>query len=479
MGYNFAGGGDGDQGWLLPPDPREWLPPGHLAWAMRAAVAGMDLAPFVAWYRCDGQGKKAYHPRLMVALIMYCYGKGIRSSRAIEMATFDDVGARVLAGNLHPDHATVARFVTRHERAVKGLLVQSLVACAAQGLVRVEVVAGDGTKVKANASMAANATAEQLDLDITELQKLLEAEVAAWFAQAQAADAAEDALFGDGDQGAGPGAGGGPGTLARLTDKIVRRQQAKAKLDAEQAARRRQAEAEHAGKITRLQARAAARAAHAERLAAGADAKVADWQRRAEAKAATGRRKGPDGRVPVPADRHVAVRRARQALATAEQALAAAKTAPAKPPQPAKPPEANTTDPASRIMPGKKGGFGQLYNAQVAAGAHQVILAIATHDNPTDTGALHPLLAAARASLDAAAISDPIEKALFDAGYASEDNFTTACEPTLYIAVTKEARQTGRLHDGKTPPSAQPGWQAMAARLDTPTAKPSTNAGPP
>jgi len=125
MSYNFAGGG-GDQVYLLPPDPREWLPPGHLAWAVRAAVAGMDLAPFTAWYRADGQGRKAYHPQLMVMLIMYCYCKGIRSSRAVEMATYDDLGARVLAENLHPDHATVARFVSRHEQAVKGLLVASL-----------------------------------------------------------------------------------------------------------------------------------------------------------------------------------------------------------------------------------------------------------------------------------------------------------------------------------------------------------------
>src|SRR6266704_2964835 len=165
MGYNFAGGG-GDQVYLLPPDPREWLPQRHLAWELRAAVADMDLARFAAWYRADGQGKKAYHPRLMVALVMYCYCKGIRSSRAIEMATFDDVGARVLAENLHPDHATVARFVTRHEQAVKGLLVASLVACARQGLVSVDVVAGDGTKVKADASMAANATAGQLEIEI-------------------------------------------------------------------------------------------------------------------------------------------------------------------------------------------------------------------------------------------------------------------------------------------------------------------------
>jgi hypothetical protein len=168
----------------------------------------------------------------MVGLVMYCYCKGIRSSRAVEMATWDDVGARVICGGLHPDHATVARFVSRHQQAVKGLLVASLMACAAQGLVSVEVVAGDGTKVKANASMAAGATAEQLGIEIAGLEALLAAEVEAWFAQAQAADAAEDALFGEGGEdggGAGPGAGGTAMTLARLTGKIVRRQQAKAR----------------------------------------------------------------------------------------------------------------------------------------------------------------------------------------------------------------------------------------------------------
>src|SRR5262249_56575378 len=170
----------------------------------------MELAPFGAWYRADGQGKKAYHPQLMVGLVMYCYCKGIRSSRAVEMATWDDVGARVICGGLHPDHATVARFVSRHQQAVQGLLVQSLVACAAQGLVSVEVVAGDGTKVKANASMAAGATAGQLEIEIAELEALLAAEVDAWFAQARAADAAEEALPG-GDDGDRTVAGRGPG----------------------------------------------------------------------------------------------------------------------------------------------------------------------------------------------------------------------------------------------------------------------------
>src|SRR5207249_2696410 len=212
----------------------------------------------------------------------------------------------------------------------------SLVACARQGLVSVDVVAGDGTKVKADASMAASATAGQLEIEIAELEALLAAEVDAWFAQAQAADAAEDALFGEGenDGGAGPGAGGATMTLARLTDKIVRRQRAKARLDAEAAARQAQAEAEHAGKITRLERRTAARRADAERLAAEADAKVEDYQRRAAAKAAAGSRKRPDGRVPLPADRHIAVRRARQAAERASTALEQAKAAPAAPDEP-------------------------------------------------------------------------------------------------------------------------------------------------
>jgi transposase len=465
MGYNFLTA-ERDQLFLLPPDARDWLPPGHLAWAVLEQAGQLDLAPFAAWYRADGQGQKAYHPQLMVGLVMYCYCKGIRSSRAIEMATFDDVGARVICGNRHPDHATVARFVTRHEPAVKGLLVQSLAACARQGLVSVDVVAGDGTKVKANASMAAGATAGQLEMQIGELEALLAAEVDAWLAQARAEDAAEDALFG----GDGPGPGG-PGTLARTAGKLIRRQQAKAKLDAEQAARQAQAEAEHAGKITRLECRTAARRAGAERLAAEADAKVAGYQARTAAKAAAGSRKRPDGRVPVPADRHIAVRRARQALAAAEQALEQAKAAPASAPEPAHPAKANTTDPASRVMPLKKGGFDQLYNAQALAGRHQVILAIATHDNPTDTGALHPLLAQGRANLDAAGIGDPIGKALFDAGYASDDNFTTGCEAELYVAITREARQTGRTRDGRQPETMKASWQHMAARLDTPEGK--------
>ena len=464
MGYNFVGGVDGDQGFLMPPDPREWLPPRHLAWAMRQAARELDIAPFLPAYRADGQGRPAYHPRMMAALVMYCYAKGIRSSRAVEMATFDDVGARVLCGGLHPDHSTVAGFVRRHEQAVRGLLVQSLVACAKEGLVRVDVVAGDGTKVKASASMAANMTAEQLELDLAELEKLLQAEVAAWLEEARAADAADDALFGgDGaPQPAGPAAGRGRKRTAQV---LARRKAAAAQLAAEEQARRDRAEAERADKLAKLAGEKERLHARAAEEQAKAGARVADWERRAAEKAAAGSRKGPDGRRPVAPEQHRDVRAAEDASRRAARKLAEAAAAPV--PGQERPAKVNVTDPSSRVMPAKHGGFGQLFNAQALACPGQICLAITRHDSPVDVQALHPLLALGAANLEAAKIAQKILEALFDAGYASDANFTAPSLAGLLVAVTREARQTGRSASGREP-AAKQSWQDMAARLDTP-----------
>jgi transposase len=464
MAYNFAGGGDGDQVFLMPPDPRDWLPPGHLAWAVRRAVRELDLAPFLAAYRADGQGNTAYHPQMMVALIVYCYCKGIRSSRAIEMATFDDVGARVICAGLHPDHATNARFTGRHKEPLKGLLVQSLVACAKEGLVRVDITAGDGTKVKANASMAANATAEQLGLEVTELERLLEAEVEAWIEQAAAADVAEDALFG-GDDGPPAGPPGGRGAK-RTAGKLARRKAAQAKLAAHEQARQEQAEAGRAERIARLAAEKDRLQARAAQELARGQAKVDRHAQRAAAAAAGHGRRAP-GRAPWPAERQRDVRTSAAAAARATRKLQEAIAVPAAVPAPARPPKANTTDVASRVMPLKKGGYDQLYNLQAFAGRRQVIFAIGTHDSTTDTTALHPLLKAAAANLAAAGIADRIGTAAFDGGYASEDNFTAPCQADLYIAVTRDSVQAGK-PGAAAAPSGQPGWQAMAAKLDTP-----------
>jgi transposase len=449
MGRHFVSAGR-DQLFLVAPDVREWLPAGHLARAVLDAVGDLDLEPFRAGYRADGQGRAAFDPAMMVALVLYCYCKGIRSSRAVEMATFDDVGSRVICGGLHPDHTTVARFVTRHEGPLKGLLAASLAACARQGLVKVDVVAGDGTMIKANASAASNATAAELDEQVAELEALLAAEVEGWLAQAAAADEADALAERDAP---------GPGTLAVIAAKIARRQQARAVLAAREeasadAARRR----EQAAAAQSRQARAQARAEQEE---AACQARAADWHRRAGAKAAAGSRKAPDGRAPVPASASAKVREARQAEQKARRDLAAAQAAQAA--AAACPPgQASTTDPASRLMPAKKGGYDQLFNVQALATPGQVILTIGTHDNPSGARALHALLARGRANLDAAGLTAAIRAALFDAGYASHASFTAACEPDLYVALTRGGRPPGPAPDS---------WHQMAAKLATPAGK--------
>lgn len=491
MGYGFRGGDAPEQAYLLPPDVRDWLPPRHLAWELPRLVAGMDLAPFTRAYRSDGQGRPAYHPAVMVALIGYCYCKGIRSSRAIEAATFDDVGARVICGNVHPDHSTIARFLDRHEAAVKGLLVASVVACAREGLVTVDVVAGDGTRVRASASAGANLTLAELDAGIAELEELVAAEVSAWIALARAEDLVQGTLTsghddGDGDGGgkgggpdgsgddqgrdSGDGQGGGRRKRRRRGGKraaatLARRREARDKLAAAEQARQAEAGAERAGRIERLEQRAGRARARAEAEATAADARVASYQDRAAAKKASGSSKRPDGRGPVSAQDSGVVRKARQAADKAGQELAAAR---AGPPADLPPGKINVTDLASRMMQAKNGGYDQQHNPQVLAGSKQVIYAIMTHPSPCDVHALHPLLAAGRATLDAAGITGPFGTVLFDAGYASDANFTAPCEGDLHVAVTREARQTGRLRDGKQLRSALDSWQQMAAKLATP-----------
>jgi hypothetical protein len=135
----------------------------------------------------------------MTSLVLYCYCKGIRSSRAVEMACLDDAGCWVITGNQAVDHATVARFVRRHRDALTGLFVQVLAVCAREGLVTADLVAGDGAKVKASASKASSRTLEELDVSIEELQKALEAEVSAWWRQAGLLDGQEDGEPGEAD----------------------------------------------------------------------------------------------------------------------------------------------------------------------------------------------------------------------------------------------------------------------------------------
>jgi transposase len=109
---------DREQALLLPPSLREWLPEDHLVWLALEAVGELDLAAFFAAYRDDGHGRAALDPAMMVALLVYAYAIGVRSSRAIERRCREDIAFRVITANQAPDHATIARFRVRHEVAL-------------------------------------------------------------------------------------------------------------------------------------------------------------------------------------------------------------------------------------------------------------------------------------------------------------------------------------------------------------------------
>lgn len=181
---------DLDTPYLLPPDLREWLAEGHLANFLLDAVSAMDLSAFLRYYRADGKGQQAYHPQMVVTLLLYAYCTGTRSSREIEKKCEEDVAYRVISGDQKPDHASICRFRERHEKALEDLFVDVLRLCAEAGLVKAGLLALDGTKLKGNASLDANRTLAGLR---EELRKAL--------AESKEMDAREDRLHGKDKRG--------------------------------------------------------------------------------------------------------------------------------------------------------------------------------------------------------------------------------------------------------------------------------------
>ena len=166
MAPNFIGC-DREQAFLMPPSLREWLPEDHLVWTVLDAVEEMELGAFYADYRADGHGRPAYEPSMMVALLLYAYATGNRSSRAIERAC---VAGRRLSGDLRQPRPR-----SLDDRRVSGApRGGARPSCSARcsgsagraGLVSVGVIAIDGTKVAANASRAANRGYEQIAREI-------------------------------------------------------------------------------------------------------------------------------------------------------------------------------------------------------------------------------------------------------------------------------------------------------------------------
>lgn len=178
---------------LFATDLREWLPESHLVHFISDVVESLDLAEIYKSYAPrDTRGAPPIDPRLMLKVLIYGYSVGIRSSRKLEKATYEDVGFRILCCDQHPDHDTIASFRKRHLKALHGLFVQVLRLCQEGGLVKLGHVSLDGTKIKANAKKSKSRTYTKLKKSERELTS----EIDTILAEAQAVDAEEDRRYG-------------------------------------------------------------------------------------------------------------------------------------------------------------------------------------------------------------------------------------------------------------------------------------------
>jgi transposase len=444
-----------NQLFLLPPDMSQWLPEDHLAWFVLEVVERVDTSALHAAHPNRGAGRPAYDPDMLLALLVYAYATGVRSSRRIEQLCETDVAYRVIAANHVPDHSTIARFRTEHAEHAQRLFTDVLVLCAEAGLASVGVVAVDGTKMAANASMAANRTREQI-----------EAKVGALFAEAAATDEAEDAAHGAARGDEPPATLRGREARRARLDAAARELESQKTSSAEALRRAKVEQAAAEGKRLKGQRPAGTdMVADAEEALALEQARdLVRRERRKEAEQAAAK----DGRR-LPGQAPAAVhRRVRKATERLERAKQQAAESPA-PKVARKQPRANTTDPDSRLMSSKK-GFLQGYNAQAAANEHGVVLAAEVTQQHNDVGLLTVMMQSILANLVAIGLPGLVGLLLFDAGYWSESN-ATAPGPDRLIATTRswklkqKQREQGPV-SGPPPPEATVAEQ-MEHRLMT------------
>lgn len=223
---------------LFPPSVDDWVAGEHLARFIWDCVETFDLRSFYDAYA--GEGAPPYDPKMMLATLLYAWSTGTRSSRQIARACEEQIPYRWLMANIMPDHCAFARFRKRHEAEIKGLFAQILGMCQEVGLVRLGRVFLDGTKIKGNASLAANHPLA-----------FFEKEISRMLADAKEKDAADDRKYGRKYRGDELPAG------LRSSERLLRLRQAKDILDAkaraeresrEEVLRKRQEEEEHSGR---------------------------------------------------------------------------------------------------------------------------------------------------------------------------------------------------------------------------------------
>src|SRR6516225_8374885 len=181
-----------DQAYMFPPSPRDWLAQNDLVYFMVDTVATLDLAPIFAHYQRELRCQPPFHPRMMVALLLYCYATGTRSSRKIMRRCQADLACRVIVGEDIPDFRTISDFRKTHLAPLETLFIEVLKLCALAGLAKVGTIALDGTKVKANASRHKAMSYDRMKAE----EERLKEEIARLMAEAEATDAAEDEAHG-------------------------------------------------------------------------------------------------------------------------------------------------------------------------------------------------------------------------------------------------------------------------------------------
>ena len=381
------------------PCEAEWLPEGHLARFVLAAVEQMDLSAFEQAY--TGKGSKPYPPATFLALFIYGYVNRTFSSRKIEAATKDSIAFRFLAGNTHPDHSSLAEFRKRFQGQFKDIFKQVLVLAHEMGLAAREVVAGDGTKIHANASKhSALSYGHALKIEAQ-----IEKEIDRLLAEAKRAETDNEALpMGLNVRNEIDIRNGLLATIAEAKAKIELRAKER---DAYERTEYEEKMAKHLARDALKEAkRKAWEAAHPEKAAQCAAAKA---KKASECKA-----------------------QATEASGTVEP-----EKKPRLPREPVPGPRAgdqvNLTDDESRIMPVSGGGYEQCYNAQatVAVGTLLVMAAFVTQAT-NDKQQVVPML---EALSDAPACLGPVKTFLGDTGYQSAANVEACHEAGIAPAI--------------------------------------------
>jgi len=421
------------QGHLLPPSPTDWLPEGHLVYFILDIVKELDLRAITrAVDSKDARGEKPYSPVMMTALLLYAYCVGVFSSRRIERATYEDVAFRVLTGDTHPHFSRIADFRRRHLDAFADIFVQSVRLCARAGLVKLGLVAIDGSKLQANASKHKAMSYERMSKE----EERLAAEVKALLERAEAADASDDACFGQGQRDEDL-----PAELRRREDRLAKIRHAKQQLERE------------ALEVRARQLRS---------LADGQDEKASTHPDPSERKRAATRATKRRAQADALDEQHDDDDEPPSQVSSSRSGLpshAIKTTAGGSPHRKA---QYNFTDAQSRIQQ-RDGSFLQGYNCQAAVDAEaQVIVAQGVTNQPPDNHNLVPMLEGVAANCGRAP-----DAAAADSGYWLPSNAAFEEATELYIAVPPPpANKTEPNPDGSTLPSGPTAREQMTAKLE-------------